>query len=307
MASNRKSLRPKDIMFPNRILSNLIDDYIKGKLTDYQIFYKAVVVKIDYVGGKLSGPGTKNPDDFQNPPNSVQARILNRDKYKNDDELTVFWPMFSHDIMPIKEGEHIYVFFELANEEKNGIWMCRTPEPNKIQNSNLSLGSKKYKTSGNSLTVEQETVNTAGPVKSPKLSESFIKEEVPVVQAQTGDRVIEGSNNTIIVFSTDEKKSDAGSISIATGRETKEVSLDNVKTIIHLTSNKDGSITIKAKGKVIVEAEEVQLGDGATEKVILGDQLKTFLETPGSISTPAGPGKVALIPSSCFSQKVKVK
>lgn len=49
---HRKEIKEADLKSPDRILSNLIDDYITGQLDDYDFLYRALVVKVDHEGRK---------------------------------------------------------------------------------------------------------------------------------------------------------------------------------------------------------------------------------------------------------------
>src|SRR3990172_5250113 len=135
----RRATRQRDILFPQRILSNLIRDYQEGRLDSNRLLYVAVVKEIDMVGGKLEATKPKNPK------NSIKARIITNNYYSflRDEDLPVFWPFFSHDKSPIKEGEHVYVIFEDERKQR-GLWVTRAPEPLETDNKNYSAGVKKY-------------------------------------------------------------------------------------------------------------------------------------------------------------------
>jgi hypothetical protein len=111
----------------------------RGSDESQTVLYRAAVVAIDVIGGKLenpsgdgklthvlngksySVPATAGPE---NPPNSVKARIITNgfDQFVHDDRLRVFWPLFpEHDAVPIKPGEHVYVMFEDPAFE-HGLW-----------------------------------------------------------------------------------------------------------------------------------------------------------------------------------------
>jgi len=221
----RKPIRPKDIQNPERILSNLINDYVEGNLDGTVVLYKAYVVAVDYDGGKLE----EYP--LPNPRNSIKARIITGglDKYIPDENLPVFWPIFSHDVMPIKETEYVYVLFEDTIEQTHGLWFCRIPEPDKVSTPNLTPGKKRYEENPDNdfgeLPPDQAIQDTDEPPTTVEISDNFVTEEIPLFKPRVGDRVIEGSNNTIIVLGRDRpdkddsgEKETAGTVDIVAGR-----------------------------------------------------------------------------------------
>jgi hypothetical protein len=137
-------------MHPERIINNMINDYVSGELDDNTFLYRAIAVKIDQIGGQLEGKAAKvNPDSNNispNPKNSIQARVVSNghDRATDDSNLAIFWPLFPYDVMPVKEGEHIYVIFEDNATKTHGLWLTRIPENSNVDNTNLVLGSDKY-------------------------------------------------------------------------------------------------------------------------------------------------------------------
>jgi hypothetical protein len=49
----RSPIRALDIQNPERILHNLINDYVAGKLDGNQVLYKVLVTKIDMVRWRI--------------------------------------------------------------------------------------------------------------------------------------------------------------------------------------------------------------------------------------------------------------
>jgi hypothetical protein len=103
----RSPITSQDILNPSRILDNMINDYIAGNLDGNNFVYRVSVVKIDMEGGKLE-------TDPPNPRNSIRGRVISSGYNRGtpEEELPVFWPAFPFDVMPVKEGEEVYVFFE---------------------------------------------------------------------------------------------------------------------------------------------------------------------------------------------------
>lgn len=272
--SSRRPIRTKELQNPNRIQSNLIRDYVDGNLDDYTFLYRASVVKIDQLGGALE----ENPP---NPKNSIKARIITnaRDKDLDDDELSVFWPLFPHDVMPIKEGEHVYVLFEDSENKTHGLWIARIPEPSTTDNPNLTPGIKKYQNDSSNdfseISAEQSVQDTDTRPTTVDVSSEFSSETVPKFRPRIGDRVIEGSNNSLIVLSRDRitdpasgEKELAGTIDIVAGRSIEnDVDLSEDKSRIYVTmkSDVDGNFDInvgKSTGPaahIVLKSDEIRI------------------------------------------------
>ena len=63
----RNLLNKWHVQNPERIIYQMVDDYIKHRLDDNRVLFRASVVEIDTVGGAFES----NP---QNPKNSIRAR-----------------------------------------------------------------------------------------------------------------------------------------------------------------------------------------------------------------------------------------
>ncbi|MBI2449261.1 hypothetical protein HYV49_03105 [Candidatus Pacearchaeota archaeon] len=331
----RQTLK-RDLLFPERNVFGLLRDYQSNSLSDSGFLHRAIVVSIDQLGGALE-------DKPKNPKNSIKARIISDASHSmlNNDDLPVFWPLFPFDTFPLKEGEHVYVIFE--NEKRDhGLWLTRIPEPFDTDNRNLALGIEKYKL--NQPDVKERQVQDLEKDPEPvNVSPEFTVEKVPVFSARIGDRVIEGSNNTIIVLGRDRssdknsgQKDQAGSIDIVVGRSTKnDMDLINDKARIYISMNTDvddnfgitdgtnakGAVSIaisadeirivaKKDMKLIVKGD-VLIGEGASEAAVLGDTLKEIISsgpiaTLGSIPLPAHPAFINNL-SNALSKTVKVK
>ena len=73
---------------------------------------------------------------------------------------------------------------------------------------------------------------------------------------------------------------------------------------------KGNSVTLKANGDIIIDGGRIELGEGASEAIMLGDAFKTYFDThthtcasPGSPTTPP----IVPIPPTAFSTKVFTK
>ena len=130
---------------PEMILSELLRDAARGPQQDRTV-RRALVLAVDYEGGKLQNPDGSGEFDSSwpgrnsqtlkatvgpaNPRGAVKARILTDglDRLRDDNDTRVFWPMFPPDQlgMPVSPGEHVYVMFEGSGLD-NGFWVARLP------------------------------------------------------------------------------------------------------------------------------------------------------------------------------------
>jgi hypothetical protein len=133
---------------PELFLGELIRKYAQGKFLERDdsipILFRAVVVAVDAIGGKLENKDGKGVVSYEldnknhtfnanvgpsNPKNSIKARIITEgfDQFFADNDLRVFWPFFpEHITLPIKPGEHVYIMFE-DNKFEHGLWVCKIP------------------------------------------------------------------------------------------------------------------------------------------------------------------------------------
>lgn len=143
-------------------LADLIKQSARGDLVqrgeNVNPWKRAVVLAVDVLGGRLeneTGSGSvehvidNTPMSIDatigptNPRNSIKARVLSLegDKFRADDDLVVFWPMFpEHISIPIKPGEHVYVTFE-DEDQTHGLWFSKVPGHS---NSNYFKGDSSY-------------------------------------------------------------------------------------------------------------------------------------------------------------------
>jgi hypothetical protein len=289
----RRPIREKEILDPSRILNNLLKDYVDGRLGSQKTLYRAVVTKIDQLGGQFLD------QDAPNPKNSLQARVISDalDMHTANEDLAVFWPFFSHDIMPIKEGEHVYVIFEDHDTKRHGLWFSRIPEPGNVDNVNYTDGAKKYEaiTQNDSRISDiglqkavQDTVVQIEPiVRSPDF---VLDDSVTRYNARVGDRVIEGSNNSVIVLGRDRidevasgQRDAAGSIDILAGfsgsinfAEDKSRIYISMKTDVdnNLSLSQDYSSVqpgppVNAAASIILKSDEIRIGARNGIKVVV--------------------------------------
>lgn len=210
------------------------------------------------MGGELPTP--EAPENPLCPRGSILARVItdSRDSFiTNEEDLTIFWPMFPYDMMPIKEGEHVYIIFEDEKRE-HGLWLTRCPEPANVDNSNLTLGRTKYEEDpGNDFTdigAEQAVQDMEEDPGAVEQSQEFVVQEVPGFKPRVGDRVIHGSNNTAIIFGRDRpsnsesgEQNNAGTIDIVAGRTIPDdlnMADDLSRLYVSMNTDIDGNLNI---------------------------------------------------------------
>jgi hypothetical protein len=304
MSDNRKPITERDVMFPARIAGKVLEDYVEGAFTDYTFLFKAVVVDVDTVGGVFSGPGTKKENDLPNPKNSIKARIVSKDRYRSDDDLNVFWPMFSHDVMPIAPGEMVYVLFEDANEENRGLWLSRAPDSKEVTNANVVLASDRHKANISAVGLDQAVADTETPPTAIKPSPEVVVEKIPTFKNRPKDRVIEGSNNTIIILGRDRptdvasgEKQLAGTIQIIAGRskdEDLDIDKDNSTIYITMKSDIDKNFGTDSVGSAVgpvaaigLKSDEIRIVARKGMKIVVdGGNLE--IQTSGDVNLKSG-------------------
>lgn len=310
-----------DVLYPEKNILSVLRDLTEGKIGNNSFLRRALVVEIDQVGGKLEEIPVKNPK------NSIRARIVSEPSphtFLENKDLPVFYPLFPHDVFPLKETEHVYVFFD-GND--HGLWISRIPEPFEVDDKNITPGIKKFQIN-NSNVSEQQVQDLSETPETIEVSSEFQQEKIPKFTARKGDRVIEGSNNALIVLGRDRvsdvnsgQKEKSGTVHIVVGRQ-KEEDIDtenDLSTIIvsmktdidaNLKTDSVGSavsqvaaigvrsdeIRIVARkgikivvegGDITIEANNILLGKEASEKAVLGNKLVTELgKIIDAITTP---------------------
>ncbi len=311
----RRTIKSNEILNPERILSNLINDYVDGELDDKRFLLRASVVEIDTVGGQFE----VNPP---NPKNSIKARVISQNFNANTDneDLPVFYPLFPYLVQPVKEKEHIYVIFE-DDACQNGLWLTRIAEPLNVDNDNYVAGAAKYAAEPDNeisgVNVEQVVAGMALPPPNIEISPEFITEDVPPFSPRIGDLQVKGSNNTLIVLGRDRptnkesgESQGAGTIDIVAGRQTPEemdTVNDKARVYVSARTNVDTTfgttgigaaaqpsstvgiiadeIRIKARrgmkivstADAVIEGANILVGNNATQKAVLGDLLVSVL------------------------------
>lgn len=238
-----RRINPEDLKDPSLISSKLYRDYIDGNFWQYPSRVRAVVVDIDYTGGQFE----------QEPPNprcSIKARIitLGMDSYLDDEDLTIFWPADSHNIPPVKRGEHVFVSFEDYDNLEDGYWHCRAPEPLPTFNLNYVDGVEKYKKNGlnddSNVDLYSAVQKTPDKAVQYRPSEIFVVEDVPDLILREGDYAFKGSNNTSIVLGRDRidsvetgNRNKAGTIDIVAGLNSDNPNFDDDLSRIYVSMN----------------------------------------------------------------------
>lgn len=237
------------------------------------------------------------------------------DRATPDKELPVFWPLFPHDLMPIKEGEHVYVIFEDNNNRTHGLWVSRAPDNFKIEQLNLVPGEKKYQDNpdadSSDVGIDKASQDTDLDATQPKQSDDFVKEDIPPFTARVGDRVIQGSNNTLILLTRDRvddpttgQKEGSGTIFLIAGRKDKEkINLKDDQAFIIISSKTDVDKNLAIKGgsdksgvsTVAIKSDEIRISARKGMKVYVekGDVYikndgKLNIDTSGEVNIKSG-------------------
>lgn len=278
----RRAIRPIDAQFPDRIMSNMIKDYIEGNLDENRFLYRAYVTAVDLIGGVLED------DPVPNPPGSIKARIISDafDADTEDENLGVYWPLFPYDLMPVKETEHVYIIFEDPDTKTHGLWITRIPESNDTHNFNLTPGCKKYlDNNDNGLepgSAAEQIIQDTNELPTPvEVSDEFITdEEIPRFIARVGDRVIHGSNNTIIIMGRD-RPSDvdsgeedlAGTIDLVAGRaDDNDLNFADDASRIYISQLTETDTNLDVQG--IGDVSAVGVVDTTPAIIIKSDEIR---------------------------------
>lgn len=268
----RRKIQSHEVLNPERVMSHMLRDYVEGALDDNRVLFRASVVAVDTSGGQLE-------TDPPNPQNSIRARILDGyDANTPDDDLTIFWPLYSHLVQPIKEKEHVYVIFEDATRQ-NGLWITRVPEPLDVANTNYVQGIAKYlerpENELSNINVDQQVQGLTAPPTSVDVSAEFTVEPVIPFTPRVGDYVIYGSNNATIVIGRDRPSTvdsgqvqTAGTIDLVAGRQTaNEMDSINDKARIYVSELTDIDVNF---GTDSVGTNPL----AAAGAVVIGDQVR---------------------------------
>lgn len=192
--------------------------------------------KIEFLIKKYS---LKNEEFLRTaPPNTVIGTRVIDAATGADSGSQYFFPFFSsHMMMPIKAGEHVWVFFEPGKSKDYGFWITRIHEPRSVEDANHTHSDRKHHVASSVGTIDKfegkttktpsfangalvesgsenksisTTASTSGDVDA---YEKMIKEsdagrvtdmeDVPRYKKRPGDMAIQGSNNTLIVLGTD--------------------------------------------------------------------------------------------------------
>lgn len=302
-----RKITEDDLSNPSGILSNLLNDYIERRFDQDVAIKKAVVVSVDLVGGQLS-----SEEEPLNPKNSIKAKVLDDGIVAlSIEDIPVFWPMFSHDTMPIKPGEHVYVIYD-SIEGRSGVWISRAPEPLRvgntaIDNKNYVDGIAKYLADeNNEITEISAQRRIQGSEQNPEeilLPEEFSRqaEPTPTYTARIGDRVIDGSHNSIIILGRDRITDtttgipqDSGDIRLVAGRTTENVDINTDNSTILITQQTDIDVNTGLDGvgqnkgpsaSIAIKSDEIRISARNGMKIIVDDtpDSELYINAPNVI------------------------
>lgn len=175
------------------------------------------------------------------PPNTIIGKHVRDGTSTGGEQSQYFFPMFpQHLMLPVKVGEHVWVFYEENKTNHFGYWLFRITEARNVDDLNQTHADRKFhldQKKGSKEKFENSsddetpcfdngpTLKAGGEKKidasgasyngagGEKAYEKLIKEsdagkvhdleDVPRYKKRPGDFVIQGSNNTLIVLGTD--------------------------------------------------------------------------------------------------------
>ena len=198
------------------------------------------------------------------PRNSIVGRIITRNQDHFDSSPRILFPMGIYDAEPVKPGEHVFVFFvDYEVNDQIGYWWRRVPQPMDTDDLNFTHADRKYQHNDGLSTRDKFIGETPPPPdfvnggddeeqhtlaggdsykkidKEAKSNKMIIKEAVPRFTKRPGDKVVQGSNGSRIVFgmdrtgaATDPPKKNSPTIDIVVGygqegTPTAPVSIEN--------------------------------------------------------------------------------
>ena len=162
------------------------------------------------------------------PKNSIAVYILDNIESKSTGEIILCYPFFPQNFsLPIKPGEHVWVFAEKNRGKSVYYWVCRKTAPNQIDDVNHTFIDRYIKNRdvfNNDIRITKDMidtkiynfhenyVNTMYP-EDVTLAEIIdgayatktetISEPVPRIKKKCGDILLQGSNNAYIHLTTE--------------------------------------------------------------------------------------------------------
>ena len=193
------------------------------------------------------------------PPNTIIGRHVRDGSTTGGEEPQYFFPMLPpHFMLPVKAGEHVWVFYEENKTNHYGYWLFRITEPRSVDDLNQTHADRKFhldqkkgardkfenasndETPGfdNGPTLKsggEKKLDTAGAsyggpggekayeklIKESDAGKTHDLEDVPRFKKRPGDLALQGSNNTMIVLGTDRTGAVAESETSKTGKRAK--------------------------------------------------------------------------------------
>lgn len=247
--------------------NKLQQEQFAGELSSIRIFNRAIVLHTlcdpairDVVSdAKLIKTLVNKNDYLRAPRNSIVCRISTEGRGRVENSDFVCFPFFSsHLMMPIKSGEHVWIFFEQPHaQEIRPYWISRIQEPLFVEDANFTHGDRRSQRdfkgdvnnndeSGNfdeprklkfqnGIPSSQGNATLLGDkdaflpvIRSSKESASTIIEPVPRITKRPGDLVLQGSNNT--------------SISLGTTMGWDAINRPSEKNVASIATSKNGNI-----------------------------------------------------------------
>ena len=162
------------------------------------------------------------------PKNSIAVYILDNIESKATGEITLCYPFFPQNFsLPIKPGEHVWIFAEKNRGKSVFYWMCRKTAPNQIDDVNHTFIDRYIKDrsifNGNKRVTKDvaeskiysfhenyanqiypEDVTLAEIIEGAYATKTeTVAEPVPRIKKNCGDVLLQGSNNAYIHLTTE--------------------------------------------------------------------------------------------------------
>jgi hypothetical protein len=206
------------------------------------------------------------------PINSVIVKVQNPTKYM------ILYPFFSsHVSLPVKPGEHVWAFFpDGLGSNDIGYWMSRRATDQFIEDTNFTHNVRSiYKEYNNTLVSEDKNnsvksyynVNGRGAESYQSLlfntegNTQHVFEKVQRIPKKSSDLLLQGSNNTQMLF-TNGKEPETATVLLTAGRgKTTETSADFIENAVGLLEANKASIISKIGNENIKEGHLDLLND----------------------------------------------
>lgn len=266
------------------------------------------------------------------PRGAILARVMSAGVDRFDDKPHVFYPLFGqYFIPPLKVGEQVYVMYEDPFTRADaGLWLCRVPETRYVDDLNYTHGDRRFESderldavdkldaatteykpgfpngdkSTDSLTFGRRADEYERVLADSIASKFFTFEAVPRFNPRPGDNVLQGSNNTLVVLTTDRTSEaldeerltpGAGAVYVSCGRgQTPSTAAQTVTNTRGLTEV-DKSLQLRGGIENASEGDLDLINDKSTLMVSMRSDVDKNFDIDHRNGGEATPGEAASI------------